>query len=146
MVAPIAQGSLNRLRGSVVFAEHPELGVTTPFLAKEAISLAFEGDAAQLIGTLTGGVQSPEPYMMATVEIHLLKTLALANAFKAQIETNTNIGSVNIIGDAETMENWQLENCVLISQAPGPFDGNNPTFTIRLRGIYYVNSDLWASS
>lgn len=146
MVAPVDQGNLNRLRGSVVFADLPALGVTTPFLAKEAISLTFDGDAGHLLPTLTGGVGSPEPYQIATVEIHLLKTQALANAYKNQIETNNALGSVNVIGDSDAMENWQLENCQLLSTAPGPFDGNNPTFTVRIQGIYYTNRDLWAAS
>lgn len=145
MVAPVDQGNLNRLRGSVVFADFPGLGVTTPFLAKEAISLTFEGDAGQLLPTMTGGVGSPEPYQFATVEIHLLKTQALANAYKDQVETNVKVGSINVIGDADAMENWQLENCIIQSTAPGPFDGNNPTFTVRIRGIYYVNRDLWTA-
>lgn len=146
MVAPINQGNLNRLRGSVVYADLPALGVTTPFLAKEAISITFEGDAGHLLPTLTGGVGSPEPYQIATVEIHLLKTQALANAYKNQVETNNRLGSVNVIGDAETMESWQLENCQLLTTAPGAFDGQNPTFVVRLQGIYYTNRDLWTSS
>jgi len=146
MVAPVDQGNLNRLRGSVVFATLPALGVTTPFLSKEAISIAFEGDAGHLLPTLTGGVGSPEPYQIATVEIHLLKTQALANAYKNQIETNNRLGSINVIGDSEAMENWQLENCQLLSTAPGAFDGNNPTFTVRIQGIYYTNRDLWTAS
>ena len=52
----VVQGTLNRLRGSVVFADYPDLQVTSAYLAKEAISISFDGDTSLLIGTLTGAV------------------------------------------------------------------------------------------
>lgn len=146
MTVPIDQGVLNRLRGSVVFAAFPELTVTAAYLAKEAISLNFEGDAAQKVPTMTGAVDSPEPYVMATIEIHLLRSQALSSAFKAQIESNTSVGSVNVITDAATLENYQIEQCVLKGVTGLTFDGNNPTFSVRLQGVYYVNSQLWAAT
>ena len=146
MTVPISQGTLNRLRGSVVFAAFPELTVTAAYLAKEAITLNFEGEAAQKLPTMTGAVDSPEPYVMATIEIHVLRSQALSSAFKAQIEANTSVGSVNVITDSETLENYQIEQCVLLGTSGMNFDGNSPNFTIRLRGVYYVNSQLWASS
>lgn len=146
MTVPIQQGTLNRLRGSVVFAAFPELTVTAAYLAKEAISLNFEGDAAQKIGTLTGAVDSPEPYVMATIELHILRSQALSSAFKAQIEANTSVGSINVISDADTLENYQIEQCVLMGTSGLTFDGNSATFTVRIRGVYYVNSQLWAST
>ena len=146
MTVPISQGTINRLRGSVVFAQFPELTVTAAYLAKEAINLNFEGEAAQKIGTLTGAVDSPEPYQMATIEIHLLKSQNLSNAFKSQIEDSTSVGSVNVIGDADAMDNWQIEQCVLQRGQPGAFDGNSATYVVRLLGVYYVNRQLWAST
>lgn len=146
MVAPVSQGTINRLKASVVYATLPQLGVTAPFLGKAGLSLTFEGEAGQLLPTMTGGVTSPEPYQFATVEIHLLKSQALANAYKDQIETDVNVGTINVIGDAATMEEWQLQNCIIQSEAPGAFDGNNPEFVVRIRGIYYVNRALWAAA
>jgi len=146
MVAPVSQGTINRLRASVVFATLPELCVTSPFLGKAGLSLAFEGEAGQILPTMTGGVTSPEPYQFATVEIHLLKSQALADAYKAQIENDVNVGTINVIGDAATMEEWQLQNCIIMSEAPGAFDGNNPEFVVRIRGIYYVNRALWTAA
>jgi hypothetical protein len=142
----VVQGTLNRLRGSVVFADYPDLQVTSAYLAKEAISISFDGDTSLLIGTLTGAVTSPEPYTYGTVTIHLLRTQDLANAFKNQIEVNTTMGSVNIIGDSTALDNFQLENCILMSLQEITFDGNQAGLIVRLRGVYNINSNLFADS
>jgi hypothetical protein len=142
----IVQGTLNRLQGSVVFAAFPALTVTAPYLGKEAISIAFEGDVAQLIGTLTGGVTSPEPYQYATVTMHLVRSQALAETFKQQIETSALVGSVNVISDSSTLAPFQLENCVLMSLQDLTFDGTQTNFQVRLRGIYNINALMWAGS
>jgi len=142
----ILQGTLNRLQGSVVFANYPALTVTAPFLGKEAISIAFEGDVAQLIGTLTGGVTSPEPYQYATATIHLVRSQALADAYKQQIERNALVGSINVISDSSTLAPFQLENCVLMSLQDLSFDGTQTNFQVRVRGIYNINSTMWAET
>jgi hypothetical protein len=139
----INQGTLNRLRGSVVFASNQTLNVTAPYLAKEAISIAFDGDAGMLIPTLTGGVTSPEPYQMATVTIHLLKTQALSDAYKTQIEADVNIGDISVITDASTLSDYALTNCVIKGVRDITFDGTNPGFVVTIAGVYNVNSNLW---
>jgi hypothetical protein len=145
MAAPlIQQGTLNRLRGSVVYATNATLNVTAPYLAREAISIAFEGDAGMLIPTLTGGVTSPEPYQMATVTINLLKSQALANAYKTQIETNVNVGDISVIADSATLSDYQIGNCVLKGIRDVTYDGNVPGFVVTLTGVYQVNSALWS--
>jgi len=145
MAAPlIQQGTLNRLRGSVVYATNATLNVTAPYLAREAISIAFEGDAGMLIPTLTGGVTSPEPYQMATVTINLLKSQSLADAYKVQIETNVNVGDISVIADSATLSDYQIGNCVLKGVRDVTFDGNVPGFVVTLTGVYQVNSALWS--
>jgi len=142
----IIQGTLNRLLASVVYADFPQLNVTSGYLAREAISLAFEGDTSQLIGTLTGAVTSPEPYVYGTVTMHLLRTQALGNAYKTQIETNTTMGSVTIYPDTTALTPFQLNNCVLSSIQEVAFDGTQAGLIVRLRGIYSINSALFAAS
>ena len=139
----INQGTLNRLRGSVVYASNHSLNVTAPYLEKEAISIAFEGDAGMLIPTLTGGVTSPEPYQMANVTINLVKSQALADIYKTQIETNVNVGDISVIPDSPALSDYQLTNCVLKGVRDVTFDGNVPGFVVTLTGIYSVNSALW---
>ena len=142
----VVQGTLNRLLANVVYATFPQLNVTAPYLAKEAISIGFEGDTSQLIGTLTGAVTSPEPYIYGTVTMHLLRTQALGNAYKTQIETNTTMGSVTIIPDSTALSPFQLNNCVLMSIQETAFDGTQAGLIVRLRGVYSINASLFAAS
>lgn len=140
----VQQGTLNRLRGSVVYASNQTLNVTAPYLSREGISIAFEGDAGMLIPTLTGGVTSPEPYQIATVTINLVKSQALANVYKQQFETNVNVGDVSVIADSAALTDYELQNCVLKGIRDITFDGNQPGFVVTLQGIYQTNSALWA--
>jgi hypothetical protein len=142
----VIQGTLNRLRGSVVYADFPELNITSSYLAREAISISFDGDTSQLIGTLTGAVTSPEPYTYGTVTMHLLRSQSLADAYKFQIETNTTMGAVRIIGDSDTLGDFLLDNCVLMSLQELAFDGQQASMIVRLRGIYSINQLLFAAS
>ena len=82
----ISQGTINRLRASVVIPSNTALNVTPSYLGKAALRLAFIGPVTTSIGTLTGVVQSPEPYMEFNLTMHLLKSQAFANAWKMQIE------------------------------------------------------------
>jgi hypothetical protein len=139
----INQGTLNRIRGSVTFASNAGLNVTAPYLAREAISIAFDGDAGMLIPTLTGGVTSPEPFQMANVTINLVKAQALANVFKTQIETNVNVGDVSVISDSPALGDYEIVNCVIKGVRDVTFDGNVPGFVVTMQGIYNTNADLW---
>lgn len=139
----INQGTLNRLRGSVVYASNATLNITAPYLAREAISIAFDGDAGMLIPTLTGGVTSPEPYQIANITINLLKSQSLADVYKTQIESNVNVGDVSVIADSAALSDYQIQNCVLKGVRDVTFDGNVPGFVVVLQGIYNVNSNLW---
>ena len=142
----VQQGTLNRLLASVVYANFPQLNVTSSYLAREAISLAFDGDTSLLIGTLTSAVTSPEPYVYGTVTMHLLRTQALGNAYKTQIETNTTLGSVTVYPDSVALSPFQLNNCVLQVVQEMPFDGTQASLIIRLRGVYNINSTLFTAS
>jgi len=140
----IQQGTLNRLLASVVYADFTQLNVTSGYLAREAISLSFDGDTSLLIGTLTGAVTSPEPYIYGTVTMHLLRTQALGEAYSQQIRTNTTLGSVTVFPDTQVLQPFQLNNCVLMSIQETAFDGTQAGLVVRLRGVYNINSTLFA--
>jgi hypothetical protein len=140
----IQQGTLNRLLASVVYADFTQLNVTSGYLAREAISLSFDGDTSLLIGTLTGEVTSPEPYIYGTVTMHLLRTQALGEAYSQQIRTNTTLGSVTVFPDTQVLQPFQLNNCVLMSIQETAFDGTQAGLVVRLRGVYNINSTLFA--
>jgi hypothetical protein len=142
----VSQGTLNKLRASVQVITLPQLSFGASFLAPEGITLSFEGDASGYLATLTGAVPSPNPYMMANIQARLLKTQSLANLWKFQMELNTTIGDVNLIGDSSALGNYFLANCTLLNVAELSFNGSTPDFTINIRGTYIVNSLLFATS
>jgi len=95
---------------------------------------------------MTGVVGSPEPYQLVNITIHAVRSQALADSFKQQIETDTQMGSVNVIADTTTLSDYQIESCVITNVDALAFDGNQPAFVVHLSGVYYVNAALWAAS
>lgn len=141
----IDQGTLNRLLGSVVFLEYAELNITAPYLSQEAISISFSNDAGLLIPTMTGGVNSPEPYQMCDIAIHLIRAQGFSDLYKQQIETDTNVGDFTVIPDSTTLSEYIFVNGIIKGQREVSFDGKQAGLLITLSGIYYVNNDLWVS-
>src|SRR5271169_399006 len=124
----IALGSLNRLRASIVWPSNPALNVTASYLGRMGIRLALEGNSALYIPTMTGAVTSPEPYMMATITIHLIKTQPLASLYKAAMETISLIGDGVVRPDASTLTPYQIINCAIESIRELAFAGDDAEF------------------
>lgn len=144
MASPnIAQGTLNRLKASLVIPNLPQLNVTAPFLGKEGIGLAFEGDATMLIPTMTGTVTSPEPYQMTTILIGLLRTQSLSDAYKQQMETSTLLGDITVRPDSVTLSPYQIVNCAITHVGDLTFNGADAGFGVSLKGYYPLNASLW---
>ena len=146
MAAPnTPQGTLNRLRASVVWTSVAQLNVTPSYLGKAGISLSFEGEFTTFIDTMTGGVTSSEPYVRVMVGINLLKTQSLANLYKQQMELNTVLGNCTIRPDVTTMDPWIIQNVGIAGVRELSFAGLDPGFMISLRGYYQINSQQWSS-
>ncbi len=144
MANPIVpQGVLNRLRASITIPSLTALNITAPYLWKEGISMSFEGVATTPIETMTGVVQSPEPYQRVQITAHLLKTQALANAYKAQLELSTLLDDITVRTDAAVLNPYQISNVALNNVSPLKFDGTDAGWVIMMSGIYYINSALW---
>jgi hypothetical protein len=139
----VAQGTLNRLRASIIWTDYPQLNVTAAYLGRMGIRLALDGDSTLFIPTMAGTVASPEPYMQVTATIHLLKTQLLAIAYKAQLEATALIGTGIIRGDAATLPPFTINNCAIQSVAELNFAGDDGDFAVRVRGYYLVNANLW---
>ena len=136
-------GTLNRLRASIQFATLPALNVTASFLGREGISIAFEGTATTTIGAMVGTVQSPEPYQMARVMAHLLKTQTLATVYKAQFESNTLVGDALIRVDALGFPTYQIYNCALQEVRELDLSGRDAGYVVSFTGTYQTNSSLF---
>lgn len=139
----VAQGTLNRLRASVFVVDSPELNVSASFTGEGGISLALEGDAVAMIGTMTGRVTSPEPYMNATVSMTLLKTQGLSDLYKQRIESDARIGDVNVTPDSSAHSDYYLTNCAIIAVREMSMAGKDPAYNVVIGGTYNINESLW---
>lgn len=139
----VAQGTLNRLRGSVIVPAYPVLTVTAPFLTKAGISVAFEGETTTTIPTMTGTVQSPQPYQPVIVTISMLKTNGLATLWEAQRQLLSLIGDINVVPDAVTLPIYTYNNCAIQNIRELNFAGEDAAFVATVNGYYQINSSLW---
>ena len=140
----IAQGTLNRLRASVVWASNASLNVTAPYLGREGIRLALEGETTTFINTMTGAVTSPEPYQVVNLTINLLKTQGLAAVYKGQMELSALIGDGTVYPDASTLPVYSIINCAIQSVRELSFAGEDAGWAVSIKGYYLVNSALWS--
>lgn len=139
----VTQGVLNRVRCSVVIPSDPSLNITAPYMGKSFARIEFEGDFVPQIETATGAVNAPEPYVMATITVGLLRPQALANSWLTQAQTNGGLGSVTIHSDTSAFQPITLTTAVIRHLDPGAYDGTDPIVRLTIRGTYNINSDLW---
>lgn len=139
----VSQGTLNRLQASVVWANFPSYNVTPSYLGKAGITLALEGEATVMIPTMTGTVTSPEPYMMVSLTMNLLKTQPLANAYKAQMELSTLLGNCTVWPDTTVLGNYPLNNMAIESVRELNFAGDDAGWVVSCKGYYLINGSLF---
>lgn len=139
----ISAGMLNRVRASVKFTDHPELNVSASYLAKEGVEIGFQGNIVEPLAAMAGVVQSPQPYILSAVKIHLLRSQALASVYKAQLEKDGVVGDIRLYTDSKTFGEFDLFNVAITSVGDMTFAGGDPGVVITLTGTYYVNSDMW---
>lgn len=139
----VDQGTLNRLRGSAVWQDLPNLNITAPYLGKEGMRLALEGESTQFIETMTGAVTSPQPYMAVSLTLSLLRTQSLADLYKQRMELDARIGAGTIRSDSAFLGVYDLVNCSIQSVRELPFNGEDAGFNVTIKGYYNINSALW---
>ena len=141
---PLAfQGNLNRVLTHVVIPSFPQLTVIASSMAKAMLTTSFDGNFTDQIGTATGVVNSPEPYVMGQVVVSLLRSQPLAALWLAQLKIYSVIGSVSVYSDATTFPEIDLVNCSVMGFDPNAFDGQDPAVKVTIRGTYFVNNALW---
>lgn len=141
----IDQGVLNRIKGSVTWAAFPGLNVTAPFLDKDGINLRLEGEMSLQHGTMTGLVQSPEPYVPVSVVIALLKTQPLSAAYQTQMQANAVLGAGTVYPDVSAgLEQFSLLNMSIQNVGELLLNGTTPIFGVTCRGYWVVNNDLFS--
>ncbi|OYV61583.1 MAG: hypothetical protein B7Z69_00530 [Actinobacteria bacterium 21-73-9] len=139
----IAQGTLNRVAGRVVFANLLALNVMPSNLGQRGISLRVTGEPTTMIETMTGMITSPAPFVPVDVMIPLLRTQPLANAWQSQIVLYSVLGNVTIYTDAPTYSPYALNNVGVTAIGDQTFDGKEGTITYTLKGTLPINNQLW---
>lgn len=139
----VALGNLNRLRGTILFPDNPSLNITAPYLGKEGIKLGFEGDFADMLGQMAGSVISENVYVMANLTVALIKTQSLAAAFKSKFEVSSILGPCTFRSDAANLPPFDFANCAIEAVDGVDASGTSALFGIRIKGTYYINSELW---
>lgn len=140
----VTQGVINRVRTSLIVPGNPGLSVTAPFLGRSMISVDFEGDFVQQIETATGAVRSPEPFVMATITMGLLRSQSLAANWLTQAQNDSFLGDVTAHSDSPVYPPISLSETVIRTIRNGAYDGADPVVQVTVRGIFFVNNNLWA--
>ena len=145
MASPnVPQGTISRLKGSIVIPNFPSLNITPQFLGKEGFSASFGAPATDRIPTMTGGVNSPAPYRPVAITVHLIKSQGLAHSWKSQEELNTLLGPITFRPDVAGFSPYQFDNCSLDGVQNLTVNGMDAGYVIAIGGFYYINSSLWS--
>lgn len=139
------QGNLNRIRASFLCPTFPLLNLTTDFLGKRGLSLAFEGNFTDFLDTMVGGVPSPVPYVKATMTAYIVKSMSPALAWQQQIQNTTLIGECTVIPDATPFQNYDIYNCSIMSNLEQSYAGDQAEYPVSVVGYYPVNGFLFDS-
>lgn len=139
----VPQGTLNRVRGSLSFNDNASLNLTSSYLTDAGISFSFEGAAVDYLPTMTGAVASPAPYLIVTGTINLVRSQALANAFKLQWESNPVLGDGVFLADSSSVSAFYFNQLAITGIHELDTTGKNPSWVITVTGYYPIASDLW---
>lgn len=139
----IARGVLNRVRCSVILPAFPALNIIPANMGRALARIAFSDNTVNQFPTGTGLVNSPEPFIRATITIALLRTQQISVSWFNQILLDSNVQDATIYSDSSVFPPIALQDVVANHMDPGPFDGTNPDFTLVLSGALPVNSQMW---
>lgn len=139
----VTLGTLNRIRGSVVFPSNTSLNITSSYMTKKFVDVTFDGDFVDQIETATGIVNSPAPYVKAQATVGVLRTTGLASLFLAQVQSQAVVGQMHIHSDTSAFPSIVIHNVSIIKANPGAYDGMSGELSLTLSGIFYTNNDLW---
>jgi hypothetical protein len=139
----IPLGQLNRLKGSLTVMGNSNLTVTASYLGEAGITATLDGEAVTYIKVMSGAVASPEPYMMVTLSLNLVKTTSLATAYKTQLETNAVIGDTIFTPDSTSLPTFYFTQCSISGVREMNTTGKDAGFMVVLTGYYNINSNLW---
>lgn len=131
---------INKSRSSVVFSDYPELLCTTEVLGDGIISISFNGQQTERIGSALGDILSPNFYQQASVSIDLLKTSSVYSELIRK-RKNSNILTGSAVVTLDDGSNYKITNITFeIGSVSG--SGDSATVEINLMGNSPVNQLL----
>lgn len=142
----VPQGVISLLRGSLTFPGLPGMNITASYLGKRLISATFSGDAAMLLQTATGAAVSPEPYQEVELEVNLVKSQALAQAWQAQ-QQNTSLIPGGCVWRTDAVPPgvslFRFSTVIIRGVRNMSGDGKSPDYMLRFGAIWQINSSLY---
>jgi hypothetical protein len=142
----IAQGVLNKIRPHVVVPGNTALNAVASNMAKSQVVLTFEGPFVNQPETATGIVNARQPFVMAQIVVALLRPQPLAAAWVQQAQSDSVLGNVVVYSDAANFPEITLATSSITEIDPGAYDGVDPATKITIKGVFYINADMWAAS
>jgi hypothetical protein len=139
----IPVGLLNRVITQLVVPSFPALNVTASYMAKAQVKVTYEGPFTDQEPTAVDIVNSPKPFVMATVEVSVLRSQPNAGTWIAQAQASSVFGDVITYSDSTVYPALTFGNCSLVDYDPGAFDGMDPAVKVTLKGRLFINNDLW---
>lgn len=139
----IQQGVLNKVRGSIQIPNFTSLNVTASYLGAEGISLTRTTKVTTPYPTMTGLVQSPEPFQMVMLGVSLLRTQGLASLYEQQMQLNTLLGPITVRTDAVTLPPYNLLNAAISQVGELRFNGTTPMYGVEIEAYMLMNSSLF---
>jgi hypothetical protein len=142
----ISQGTLNLIRCSIIIPSFTNLSITPEYMSHEMAGITFDGPSVEQYDTGTGLVNSPQPYVKATISCTILKTQGLAASWFAQFQSQSILGTVEMHPDDDPTTGWpvvRMHTAALMHPQPGRFNGKDPGITLTISGKVNTNSSLF---
>lgn len=140
----ISGGTINRVRGNIVFPTFPALNITPSYLGEGGFDFSRSGPATTFINNMTSRTPSPEPYIVGEITIHLVKAQTLAQLWENQMLLLSLIGDMTMYPDVSTLGPFSFQDTGIMSVAPIVTNGKSGEYGLTLSGTYQVNSALWS--
>ena len=144
-IAPnVNQGILNRVQASIILPSYPALNITSDYMSKSFVTVAFTERFVDQPETATGLVQSPKPYVVTTATVGLLRSQALSGTYLSTVKKYALVGRVVVYPDADTFPVIRIRECSIVDLDPNTYDGQDPTVKVTFQGKVDVNENIWA--
>lgn len=136
-------GSLNKLLANVKFTTNPGLNIPAQYMSLDGLRVGFEGQAATPIDVMMGVVPSGNPYIRVTLRFGVVKSLAIANAWKQQLESAAQVGDFVVRPDVAGFAAFDFSNGFILNPEELVLNGSDASFRLSLCATYYINSSLF---